>query len=565
MPGGERIRIGLAVSKSGNRRLLQEFLELQGHHCFLIPTLREFPHWDQLHLLLIDEEHARRASAYLEQLKARASLVPILLLLGAQSASAPSWFRQGLVDDLIRLPIAKVDLAARLRLALRLSLQSRLANLKLERLVKDASWGVVVLDPESLRIQVANEAFAAMHGYRIAELTGMPMATLQSQPQALSAGAFECWHRRRDGSTFPLEMELTYYPDDSGTGYFGAFARDIQARKEIEAEILRQHGELKEARELAEKASLAKSDFLANISHEIRTPLNGMLATLEMLLATQLTERQRELSKLARHSSETLLGLVNEVLDFSKIEAGQMHLESVPVELAELIRQVLKPFDLLAQAKGLELRFQADERLHPTVCADPLRLRQILQNLLSNAVKFTHHGTIEIQAWSEGSWTCLEVRDQGIGMTPEQQQTIFQPFTQADTSTTRKFGGTGLGLAICTRLVDLMGGRLELESQPGAGSRFRCWLPLPLTNTPPAQGRFEPEGRSEPTPPLQVLVCEDNPLNQRIMVLLLEELGHQVSLADDGNHGLAVWQAGQFDLIFMDLQMPNLGGIEAAR
>lgn len=193
-----------------------------------------------------------------------------------------------------------------------------------------------------------------------------------------------------------------------------------------------------------------------------------------------------------------------------------------------------------------------------------MRLSQILQNLLSNAVKFTHRGQIRVDAWSEESWTCLEVRDEGIGMSPEQQRTIFHAFTQADTSTTRKFGGTGLGLAICTRLVDLMGGRLELESQPGKGSRFRCWLPLaparPLPETSPT-----PEAPAQETAPLKILVCEDNPLNRRIMVLLLEQMGHHVNLAEDGLAGVSAWRDGDFDLILMDLQMPQLGGIEATR
>ena len=565
MPAGEKSRIGLMVSKLGNRRLLRDFLEQQGHLCLEIHPAGEFSHWDELQLLLIDEARARRASRQLKQLKERANLVPILLLLGNHSPAGTGWSRQGLIDDVIRLPIAKIDLASRLHLALRLSVQSRVANLKLERLVKDASWGVVVLEPENLRIQVANQAFASMHGYRPEELTGMPLAELQSQPQKLEQGAFECWHRHRNGSRLPLEMELTYYPEESGPGYFGAFARDIQARKEIEAELLRQHRELEEARRLADKANLAKSDFLANMSHEIRTPLNGMLATLEMLLTTQLTERQRELSQLARHSSETLLGLVSEVLDFSKIEAGQMQLESVPVELAELLADVVKPFGLLAEAKNLSLRCSWDSRLHQTVSADPLRLRQILQNLLSNAVKFTHRGEIRVKAWSEAEWTCLEVQDQGIGMAPEQQQTIFEPFTQADTSTTRRFGGTGLGLAICKRLVGLMEGRLELESQPGKGSCFRCWLPLPPTTSLGPPESCPPQAGPETTTSLEILVCEDNPLNQRIMVLLLQQLGHRVSLANDGVDGLAAWQSGRFDLILMDLQMPNLGGMEAAR
>ena len=438
------------VSRRGNRRLLTEFVEQQGHLCTHLLS-------DQIELLLIDELQARQAIPQLTQLKVQANIVPILLLVHSQSTAGPAWLRHGLVDDLVRMPIAKTELASRLHLALRLSTQSRLANLKLERLVKDARWGVVVLEPQTLRIQAANQAFAQMHGYRPQEMTGMTLAALQCGPPQISLGSFECCHKRQDGTCFPLEMELTYYPADAGPAYYGAFARDIQARKDIEAELLRQHQQVQEARLLAEKASLAKSDFLANISHEIRTPLNGMLATLEMLLSTQMCERQRELAELAHRSSETLLSLVGEVLDFSKIEAGQMQLEALPVDLPALILEVVKPAKLLAEAKNLILQYRPDPRLHGKVCADPLRLRQILQNLLSNAVKFTSKGKIAVNAWSQDSWTCLEVRDQGIGIHPDQQATIFQPFTQADTSTTRRFGGTGLGLAICGRLVTMLG------------------------------------------------------------------------------------------------------------
>ena len=204
VPALEKSRVGLIVSRRGNRRLLTEFVEQQGHQCTHALS-------DQIELLMIDEFQARHAIAQLTQLKVQANIVPILLLLNAQSSAGPAWLRQGLVDDLVRVPIAKTDLAARLHLALRLSNQSRLANLKLERLVKDARWGVVVLEPETLRIQAANQAFAEMHGYRPEEMLGMPLRSLQCAPQETPQGPFECWHKHRDGTCFPLEMELTYY------------------------------------------------------------------------------------------------------------------------------------------------------------------------------------------------------------------------------------------------------------------------------------------------------------------------------------------------------------------
>lgn len=559
-------RIGLLVEKRGNRNLLASFLKELGHQISVPQRTADYQFWDDLQLLLIDESCARRSELQLRQLKARPNLVPVLLLLSSVSPGGSGWLQRGLIDDVIRKPIAKVDLVARIRLALNLSRQSQVANLKLERLVKDASWGVVVFEPESQQIQVSNDAFANLHGYARRELIGMPISNLQLHPTWLTAGEFECIHVRRDGTTFPIELELTHYPETGGAGYLGAFARDIEARKKTEAELLRQHQELEAARLLAERADRAKSDFLANASHEIRTPLNGMLATLEMLLKTPLDESQRELAHLARHSSETLLDLVSEVLDFSKIEAGKMHLEEVSFNLSEILIRIVRPFTLQAQKQGLEMKLDLDSKLPKFIVGDPLRLSQILQNLLSNALKFTPTGSVSVRARSSKDTLCVEVEDQGIGIDAEDQATIFQPFTQADTSTTRRYGGTGLGLAICARLVSLMGGTLVLDSQPGVGSRFQCRLPLIASES--AQAKVaEVSGAPEPKsgPPLDVLICEDNPLNQRIMMLLLEQLGHRGTLAEDGETGITAWQNGEFDLILMDLQMPKVGGMEATR
>lgn len=561
--------VGLLFNGGPNRRLLVDFLHHQGCHCYLATSVQDLQ-GRPLQAVLVDDAHAAAYPDQIAGFKADSLMIPVLLFLSPRSTLDDNWLCQGVVDDVIRMPIAKPELAARLRLALRLSEQARVSNLKLSRLLQDARWGIAVLEPENLAIEVANPAFARMHGYRAEEMRGLPFASLQCIPQDLwrvsMSGMVEIWHRRRDGSTFPIEMEVTHYCDESGGEYYAAFVRDIQARTQREAELLSQYREVQQARALAEQASRAKSQFLANISHEIRTPLNGVIATLSMLVNTPLSERQKELAELIGRSSEVLLSMVNEILDFAKIEAGQMELEHVVLSLPELVEDVARSFELQARAKNVELTWEFHGECPEAVQADPLRLRQIFQNLLSNAVKFTERGHVKFRVYAgDRDWVCFEVSDTGVGISPELQQSIFEPFTQADSSTTRRFGGTGLGLSICDRLVRLFQGRLEIESQLGEGSCFRCWLPLKAAQQAcPARGRA-PEPAPPAGPALRVLLCEDNPLNQRIMTLLLQQLGHEVVVAQDGPEGFKTWEEGSFDLILMDLQMPGLGGMDVTR
>jgi signal transduction histidine kinase/CheY-like chemotaxis protein len=317
---------------------------------------------------------------------------------------------------------------------------------------------------------------------------------------------------------------------------------------------------LRAARRAAEKASLAKSQFLANMNHEMRTPLNGVIGMTTLLSDTPLASDQREYVGTIQSSSTLLLALVNDVLDFSKIEAGKLQLETAAFELRPLLNECLQLMSQGAARKGLELRLEVDPSMPATLEGDAIRLRQILINLLSNAVKFTPAGEVRLSAAGVGSRVRFEVADTGVGIEPDVSRRLFEAFTQADASTTRRYGGTGLGLAITKRLVELMGGEIQVETHPGAGSRFWFEIPLPAGTAVPVNAAL-PEVRFE----ARVLVAEDNPVNQRIAALLLRRFGCEVDLAWNGKEAVALAGRNAYAAIFMDCHMPEMDGYEATR
>ena len=343
---------------------------------------------------------------------------------------------------------------------------------------------------------------------------------------------------------------------------------DISDRKAGEEALRRAGDEQRRARQEAEEANRAKSAFLAAMSHEIRTPMNGVLGMLQLLNGTELSAEQRRLTETGEHSALALLAIINDILDLSKIEAGKTELESIPFDPADTIEDVTRLLDHRAQERGLRVHRLLQTSLPARVRGDPGRFRQVLTNLLGNALKFTEVGEVRVAArWEQredGGWLMVDVTDTGIGIPKDTIPKLFSPFTQADASTTRRYGGTGLGLSISRRLVELMGGELRVESTVGVGSTFSFAVradAMALPATPAAPARDAGAARR----PLRVLVAEDNPVNQLVAEMMLRSLGCSAVIAADGEKALEQLAAGAFDLVLMDMQMPVMDGLEATR
>ncbi|MCC2637816.1 MAG: hypothetical protein K0Q68_1535 [Moraxellaceae bacterium] len=345
----------------------------------------------------------------------------------------------------------------------------------------------------------------------------------------------------------------------------------MESEAKRRAEHLQQVAE--QARQTAEAASVTKARMLAFMSHEIRTPLNGVLGMNALLQDTPLTEQQRKYVALARQSGEVLLSLVNDFLDYSRLEAGRLPLDPTVFDPCQMVRDKVELLREGARQKGLELRYECSSP--PVVRGDGARVRQILINLLGNAIKFTRQGEVvlrcmELSRSAEKVWLRLEVEDSGIGIVEEVQKKLFEPFVQADSSTTRRYGGTGLGLAICRALAEAMGGRIGVFSVPGQGSLF--WVELPFELVPPEAwpAEFEPgpEDSMELVAPEKsgrVLLVEDNPVNQLTASEMLKRMGYRVEVVGNGQEAVDAVRQLDFDLVLMDCDMPVMSGYEAAR
>ncbi|PDW00543.1 PAS domain-containing hybrid sensor histidine kinase/response regulator [Candidatus Viridilinea mediisalina] len=350
-------------------------------------------------------------------------------------------------------------------------------------------------------------------------------------------------------------------PQPDGGVLWDGLALDITERQQVAEELAR-------ARDAAESAAQARASFLATMSHEIRTPLNAIIGMTTLLQTTPLSGDQSHMVNTINTAGQALLAVINDILDFSRIESGRLELELQPFDLPASLRATGDLVAHMAQQKGLTFVQNVSPDLPTWVAGDEGRLRQVLLNLLSNAVKFTSKGRVTLDATAEPldaeqQMICIKVSDTGIGLSEEQQQRIFEPFVQADSSTARRYGGTGLGLAISTQLVRLMEGTLAVISQPAVGSTFT--LHLPLKSAAPLQPVISPVASFNAERPLDILVAEDNVINQEIIQRMLEQMGHRVAVVGNGEEALAIMAQWRFDIIFMDIEMPVMDGEAATR
>ncbi len=461
----------------------------------------------------------------------------------------------------------------------------RASEERYRKLVQTAPEMILILSVDGT-IRSLNQAFERLTGLRCDAWLSRPLASLihprdlahaDERFQQLLKGqetpAFELRILTASGGYFDAELTMTRLVEgDEISGLLG-IARDVTDRNRVRQGLL-------SAKHAAETASLAKSDFLANMSHEIRTPLNAIIGLTSLLLDKPLAPEVSSYVETIRSSGDTVLALINDILDFSKIESGMMELEEQPFDLRDLLSG---PIDLVAteaEQKGLKLSSRLKAGCPDVVIGDVTRVRQILVNLLSNAVKFTHRGEIEVTARCHGCTSEsaagdeleleLAVRDTGIGIAPEDMAAVFGSFSQADASTSRKYGGTGLGLAISQRLAGLLGGGIRAESELGRGSTFCCTVRVryaekvirPPSDRPADSGIDRHLGRRMP---LRILVAEDNVINQKVVLMLLRRMGYRADLAADGREVIDCLKRQRYDVVLMDVQMPHLDGLEATR
>ncbi len=491
----------------------------------------------------------------------------VLALFGREPFSDEAVQTLGFVCNSVAAAIARKQAADRLAES-----ESRT-----RAIVDHAVDGIVTID-ERGRIESFNPAAARMFGHAPEDMIGLNVSRLMPEPYASEHDGYlrryldtgqakiigvgrEVIGRRKDGSEFPLDLSISEVRL-ANRRLFTGLMRDVTARKQADAA-------LRQAKEAAEAANQAKSEFLASMSHEIRTPMNAIIGMADLLLESPLTPEQTEYVRIFQRAGGTLMGLINDILDLSKVEAGHLNLEQIDFDLQEAVDTAAEIVAVRAHEKGLELACRVAPDVPRYAIGDPTRLRQVLVNLMGNAVKFTEKGEVVLTVEREPGRSepgCLRcsVRDTGIGIPKDKLESVFERFTQADTSTTRKYGGTGLGLAISKRLVELMGGRIWVESEPGQGSTFRFTVNLGVSLAPPqAEMPISPEAFKG----LRILVVDDNQTNRLILRETLVGYGVQIGEAADGLEGLARVQEAKdrgepYHLLLLDRRMPELDGFQ---
>jgi signal transduction histidine kinase/CheY-like chemotaxis protein/HPt (histidine-containing phosphotransfer) domain-containing protein len=404
-------------------------------------------------------------------------------------------------------------------------------------------------------------------------LLARPLALLQAGITSVREGRFEPIQVSRTGD----EIEYLGESFNRMIDALAASQEEIRQHQELlELRIRQRTEQLERAMHTALAASQAKSEFLANMSHELRTPMNGLLGMIDLVLDSSLVADQREQLQTAQRCAYSLLALLNDILDLSKIEAGKMLLEKIPFDVSELISDCVKAQSAKAAQKRVEMHFETDAGCVFDILGDPLRIRQIVANLLSNAIKFTDRGQVRVRLWSTpcaGSRVELQIQviDTGAGIPPDKLASIFEKFTQADGSISRKYGGTGLGLAITRRLVQLHGGTVRAESEPGKGSTFTVTItcepaPPPAPATAPANAAGA-SALASAAPSARLLLVEDNLVNQKVVLAILRKKGYHIDVANHGREALDKLEApgAAYQLVLMDVQMPVLDGIETTR
>ncbi|WP_297794431.1 PAS domain S-box protein [uncultured Marinobacter sp.] len=448
---------------------------------------------------------------------------------------------------------------------------------RLRSIINSAIDGIVVINEHGI-VQEFSPAAESIFGYKASEVIGQNISLLTPSPHrekhdayiqkyletresAIVGSGREVVAVHKDGSQFPLYLAVSETPIRDQL-FFTAIVRDITREKQVEEE-------LHSAKQRAEAASQAKSAFIANMSHEIRTPMNAIMGFAELLMnTTGLPSEARNQSEIIWTASNSLLSIIDDILDFSKLEAGQMSIETTTFHLPSLLHDTISMMSRRAAEKGLDIRLDIASDAEENVLGDPTRIRQIILNLLSNAVKFTDSGGVTVYLYAKDHLTCITVKDTGIGMNEDQIQQVFDPFSQADASITRRFGGTGLGLSICKQLAERMSGQIFAESELGHGTCFT--LELPLESAPAGTANEYQAAFMQPLEPVShrrfnILLAEDIETNAQLVTTRLSSEGHRITWVRDGKEALEAYKSGKFHLILMDMMMPVMDGLEATR